>query len=121
MNSICDLLKGYLPEIEMRMRPQLDSVVMGSIVRTQLPQSWYFITEQEEASFIVDREGNANASPGKPGDPDVTIEWKHEYLISVLSTRTLDGIPNGEGPKVTTHTMRGRIGYSMMRKYLRFP
>lgn len=69
----------------------------------------------------MDREGTAKASSGRVGEPDVTIEWSHEYLSSVLRTRTLEGIPPGEAPKVTTLTMKGKIGYSMMRKYLRFP
>ena len=121
MTRIFDLLKGYCPEIEMRMRPQLDSAIRGSIVRGQLPQVWHFITEQETASFTVDRNGNAKAQEGNVGSPDVIVEWNHECLLSVLRSRTLEGIPPGEGPKVTTHTMRGRIGYSMIRKYLRFP
>jgi len=105
----------------MRMRSQLDSIIRGSIVRSQLPQVWHFKTELEEASFTVDREGNAKALLGNVGSPDVTVEWKHEYLLSVLSSRTLEGIPAGEAPKITTYTRRGKIGYSMMRKHLRFP
>lgn len=121
MTSILGLLKGYCSEIEMRMRLQLDSVIRGHIVRTQLPQVWHFVTEQEDASFLVDDKGNAEVSPGKVGSPDVTIEWKYDYLQSVLRTRTLEGIPDGEAPKITTHSMKGKIGYMMMRKHLRFP
>lgn len=121
MTSIRDILEDYRIELEMRMRPQLDSMIRGSIVRAQLPQVWHFVTELEETSFIFDKQGNTKVSPGKAPDPDVTVEWKHEYLSSILLTRTLEGIPPGEEPKITVHSVKGRIGYAMMRKHLRFP
>lgn len=121
MTTIRELLEGYRPEIEMRMQSQLEAMVRGSIVRTQLPQVIGFRTEREQASFKVDEAGNAKIYTELLPDPDVLIEWKHDYLVSVLRTRTLEGIPEGEAPRIILNTMRGRIGYSMLRRYLNFP
>ena len=121
MTSIFDALDGYRLEIQMRMQSQLEAKVRGSIVKSQLPQVLGFKTEKEEASFKVDQKGVARVYPKLLQNPDVLIEWKHEYLLSVLGTRSLKGIPEGEAPKITINTMRGRIGYTMLRRYLKFP
>ena len=105
----------------MKMQSQLDVIIRGSIVRTQLPIILGFTSEKEEVSFKIDRDGRAKVYPALLPDADVLIEWKHDYLVSVLRTRTLEGIPEGEAPRVILNTMRGRIGYSMLRRYLNFP
>ncbi len=120
MSLLRDLLTKYSVEIEMRMKLQLDAVVRGSLVRSQLPQSWNFKTEEENASFTVSKEGKASIHEGLVSDPDVTIEWKNDFLCAVLKNRSVEGIPPGEEPVVTVHTMRGRIGYAMIRRSLGF-
>lgn len=120
MSLLRDLLAKYSVEIEMRMRLQLDAVVRGSLVRSQLPQSWNFKTEQENAFFSMSKDGKASIEEGLVSDPDVTIEWKHDFLCAVLKNRSIEGIPPGEEPIVTVHTMRGRIGYAMIRRSLGF-
>ena len=121
MESILDLLNGYCTEISMRMRLQLRTIVRGSLVRTNLPQAWNFKTEAEEAYFLIDKDANASARAGRADDPDLTIEWKHDLLASVLRNRNLDGIPAGEEPKVVINSVKGRIGYAMIRRHLGFP
>ena len=121
MDSIRDLLDGYCTEITMRMRLQLQTIVRGSLVRANLPQTWNFKTEAEEAYFVIDKDANASACVGRASNPDLTIEWKHDFLASVLKNRTLDGIPAGEEPKIVINSIRGRIGYAMIRRHLGFP
>jgi len=120
MSVLRDLLAKYSVEIEMRMRLQLDAFVRGSLVRAQLPQSWNFKTEQETASFSVSKDGKTSIDDGQVPEPDVTIEWKHDFLCVVLKNRSIEGIPPGEEPVVTVHTMKGRIGYAMIRRSLGF-
>ena len=64
MSLLRDLLVKYSIEIEMRMRLQLDAVVRGSLVRSQLPQSWNFKTEQEAAFFSVSKDGKTSVDEG---------------------------------------------------------
>jgi hypothetical protein len=120
MSVLRDLLSKYSVEIEMRMRLQLDAFVRGSLVRAQLPQKWNFKTEQEAAFFSVSKEGKTSIDDGQIPDPDVTVEWKHDLLCAVLKNRSLEGIPPGEEPMVTVHTVKGRIGYAMIRRSLGF-
>jgi hypothetical protein len=120
MSVLRDLLSKYSVEIEMRMRLQLDAIVRGSLVRSQLPQSWNFKTEEETASFTISKDGKASIREGLVNDPDVTIEWKHALLCAVLKGRSLEGIPPGEEPMVTVHSTKGRIGYTMIRRFLGF-
>ncbi len=120
MSSLVELLSGYATEVEMRMRLQLDAYIRGSLVRSQLPQHWNFITEKERAFFSVDKTGKATVGNGSLPDPDVTIEWKHDLLCSVLERRSIEGLLPGEEPKVTIHTRGGKIGYAMIRRSLGF-
>jgi hypothetical protein len=120
MSLLRDLLSRYSVEIEMRMKLQLDAIVRGSLVRSQLPQSWNFKTEQEAAFFSVSKDGKTSIGDGLVPNPDVTIEWKHDFLCTVLKNRSIEGIPPGEEPVVTVHTMKGRIGYAMIRRSLGF-
>jgi len=120
MSLLRDLLSRYSVEIEMRTRLQLEMIIRGSLVRSQLPQRWNFKTEQETAFFSVSKDGKTSIDDGQAADPDVTIEWKHEFLCAVLKNRSIEGIPPGEEPVVTVHTIRGRIGYAMIRRSLGF-
>ena len=120
MSLLRDLLFKYSVEIEMKMRLQIEPIVRGSLVRSQLPQTWNFKTEQETAYFSVSKEGKTSIDDGQVPDPDVTIEWKHDFLCAVLKNRSIEGIPPGEEPMVTVHTLKGRIGYAMIRRSLGF-
>lgn len=118
MSCIRGLLSNYCLEVERKLKPHLDGMTKGALIRTKLPQSWNFKTEEDEVLFNVDKQGNTSVSSGQTTNPDVTIEWKHDYLSSVLRKRSIEGIPPGEEPEVIIHTSKGQIGYNMIRKHI---
>ncbi len=120
MSDLRDLLSKLATEVEIKMRRQLETLVQGSIVRSQLPQKWNFKTEKESIIFSIDKKGATSVEVGEATDPDVTIEWKHDLLLSVVEHRSLEGIPAGAEPNVNVSTRKGKIGYTMIRKSLGF-
>lgn len=118
MSCIQELLSKYSREVERKLRPHLGGAVRGALIRTQLPQNWNFKTEEEELIFNVNMQGVASIKPGQSPDPDVTIEWIHDYLRTVLEKRSAEGLPPGEEPRIVFHSSKGQVGFNMVRKHL---
>lgn len=116
--EVKSLLEDYRPEIEEKIKPHLDGL-RGVIVKTRLPQVWSFRTEQESVSIFIDKDGKTKVKAGESQAPDVTIEWKQDFLCSVLSKKSAKDIPSGERPDITIHSPKGHDGYSIVRRYLR--
>ena len=118
MNSIGELLRGLCPEVEEGLRPHLENWIEGAVIRSGLPQNWVFKTERETVTFHVSNEGKAQVTVGGAKNPDVTIQWNHDYLVSVLTNRSSVGIPQGPMPGINKHTTKGVIGFDLLRKHL---
>jgi len=87
------------------------------MLRTYLPQTWVFVTEDGTASLHVDRAGVVTVAPGPLPSPDVTVEVGHDRLKEALRTRRKDAVPPGP-LKVTPHTAKGRTAFAYLRDRL---
>lgn len=117
MRSIMSLLDGVCAEIESQLRPGLNGTQRFLIVGF-LPQTWVFETENQVVSLVVDRHGNVFTQAMNRGDRDVTIQWKHEYLASVLMTRSTACVPHDELPTIIFHTEKGRTAFEFLKNRL---
>ena len=114
MSCIQGLLGSLSHEIESQLKPNLRGI-RGMFVQAYLPQTWVFETETETATFVVDARGNAHAEAGAKPDRDVTIRWKHDFLASVLKTRSHASVPGGIRPIFMFHTPKGRRAFDFLR------
>ena len=114
MSCIQGLLGSLSHEIESQLKPALRGLG-GLIVRGYLPQAWVFETEAEIATLMVDAQGNVSTQPSAPLHRDVTIRWKHDFLSSVLRTRSRASVPGGIRPVVMFHTPKGRRAFNYLR------
>jgi len=117
MNCIMSLLDGVCAEIESQLRPRFNGAQRSLIVQF-LPQIWVFETEDQVVSLVVDRQGNVFTQAINRGDKDVTVRWKHEYLASVLKTRSTAYVPHGELPTIIFHTEKGRAAFEFLKQRL---
>lgn len=115
MSCIQGILSSICPEVENEVKQALRGFIKGPIVRGYLPQSWVLRTEKETVTFSVDSMGNARALNGTPPNPDVIIDWKHDYAAIALRNRSKVGIPPGEQPRVTFLTKEGRTAFGFLR------
>jgi hypothetical protein len=100
------------PEIQSRLRG-----FFGGMLRSYLPQTWVFETEDGTASLAVDRAGTVTVSPGALPSPDVTVQVGHDRLKAALRTRRKDAVPSGP-LTVTPHTAKGRTAFAYLRDRL---
>jgi hypothetical protein len=119
MSCIKGLLGNLCPEVEAGLEPHLKDFFEGLVIRAGLPQNWVFKTEKDIVTLHVSKEGKARVRDGGVENPDVIIEWSHDNLASVLTTRSSGGIPPGEAPNYTARTAKGQIGFNLLKKYLR--
>ncbi len=117
MSSIISLLDGVCPEIESQLKPRLSGLQRFLIIQF-LPQTWVFETENQVVSLVVDQQGSAFTQAMNRGGRDVTIRWKHDYLASVLKTRSIAHVPQGESPTIIFHSLKGRTAFDFLRKRL---
>ena len=115
MSCIQGLLASICPEIERQLRPNLRGI-KGLLVRGYLPQTWVFETESETVTLLVDSQGAVSTQPSAPLHRDVTIRWKHDFLSSVLRTRSRASVPGGIRPVVMFHTPKGRRAFNFLKK-----
>src|SRR4030042_3325268 len=114
MISIESLLRSIGPEIESQVKRDIRGPT-SLIFQSFFPQVWAFKTEQETVTLIVDINGDVVVFPGCDEDCDVMIEWKHDYLASLLAARSRDGIPGVSMPSVNADTVRGREAYQYLK------
>jgi len=114
MSCISGLLTTICPEIEQYLKPNLRGI-QGLVIAGFLPQVWTFESEHETVSLVVGREGNAFVQVGGRADRDVTVRLSHDYLASVLRTRSAASIPAGVRPVVMFHTAKGRSAFNYLR------
>jgi len=117
MSCIESLLKGICPEIEARVKPNLNGLA-GFIIQGYLPQVWRFETEKEKVTLVVDSKGGAFVTMSIPSQVDVTVRWKHDLLATALRTRSREFIPPNEAPEVLLHTGKGKSAYGYLRQRL---
>jgi len=115
MDRLHQLLTGLCEEIEKQVKPNLRGL-MSLIVRGYLPQVWVFETEYGACTLFLDTEGNARVFPGTDQDRDVTIQWKHDSLASVLESRSRSSLSDGDYPDVFVHTEKGRAAFNYLKK-----
>ena len=99
------------------MEPQIRSQLggfLGGIVRAYLPQTWVFKTEKEVVSYTVDRTGAVSVTSGVAKDPDVTIEARHDHLVTLLQRRSRAGASPGS-VVATPHTPKGKTAFDYLR------
>lgn len=114
MDSIANLLDSLCPEIESQLKPSLRGI-RGIFVQAYLPQAWVFETETGTATFVVDVLGNAHAEAGARSGRDITIHWKHDFLVTVLRTSNRASVPGGIRPSIVFHTPKGRRAFTFLR------
>jgi hypothetical protein len=116
MSCVVELLgkvgRDVQPELQSRLRG-----FFGGMVRTYLPQTWVFVTEDGTASLHVDRAGAVTVTSGALPSPDVTVEIGHDRLKAALLTRRKEAVPPGP-LTVTPHTSKGRTAFSYLRDRL---
>jgi hypothetical protein len=100
------------PEVQSRL-----SGFFGGLLRTYLPQTWVFVTEDGTASLLVDRAGAVSVTAGALPSPDVTVEVGHDRLRAALLTRRKDAGPPGP-LTVIPHTAKGRTAFAYLRDRL---
>ena len=97
MTCIVGLLAQLSPTIEAHLKPNLKGI-SGFLIRSYLPQVWVFDTGTENASLVVDNNGNVHASSGGVQPTDVLITTTHDSLSSALEAanglRSRDSVGN---------------------------
>jgi L-aminopeptidase/D-esterase-like protein len=88
--------------------------MFGPMIRSYLPQTWVFTTEEGSASLTVDTDGRANATAGILPKANVTVETTHARLEAALRTRRKEAVPAGP-LTVTPHTEKGRTAFGLLR------
>jgi hypothetical protein len=119
VSDISTLLeKTVVPKIRTELRPHLEGL-FGGVVRSFLPQTWWFSTESGDGTLVVDQSGAGKVYDGKIGHPDVSITWTdHEFFVA-LTTGDREGLPaKRTAPKIQVHTPKGKVGYEQLRKRL---
>lgn len=114
MDRLHQLLTGLCEEIEKQLKPNL-SGPKGLLVNGYLPQTWVFETERGACTVFLDAEGNARVLPATDQDRDVTIQWKHDSLVSVLESRSRSSVSGGDYPNVFVQTEKGRAAFNYLR------
>jgi hypothetical protein len=120
VSCIESLLGPVCYEIEAELKPALANFLKGMIVRGYLPQTWVFETENEANTLTVDTSGNAAVFSGAAGPRDVTINWSHDFLSTVLRTRSQASVPYGQHPRITCHTQKGQTAFNFLKKRFGF-
>jgi hypothetical protein len=119
VNDLAQLLSTVVaPRAQEALRPYL-SGPFGGIVRSYLPQTWWFQSPEATATLIVASSGALTVHEGLQGEPDVTIGWTLEAFLAVLGTGDRRRLPQGSpDPKVTTPTAKGRTAFEQLRRRL---
>lgn len=115
MERVGQLLTGLCEEIERQVKPNLRGL-KGLLILGFLPQTWVFETEYGACTVFLDTEGNARVFPGADRDRDVTIQWKHDSLASVLELGSRNAVSEGDYPNVFVHTEKGRAAFNYLKK-----
>ena len=117
MPTAADVLGQIARQVEEMLEVRLKGLG-GAVVRTQLPQTWSFRLGQEEFTFVVDRWGKIQTTPGFLPTADVKVETTLERLMATLHSGT-----KGETPPatmgITFGSPRGRRAYFYVRKQLK--
>ena len=115
MDRVHHLLAELCEDIEKQIKPALRGAI-SILISGYLPQNWVFETDRGSCTLFLDTEGNARVFPGPDKNPDVTIKWNCDSLVSVLKTRSRDSISPGNYPDVFIHTEKGRAAFNYLRK-----
>jgi hypothetical protein len=110
-------LEGLLRDAGRQFEPEIQSRLtgfLGSIVRSYLPQTWVFQTDDGTVSLVVDTDGKVSVVGGAALHPDVTVEIPHDRLVAALRTRKRESVPPGP-LTVTPHTAKGRTAFDYLR------
>jgi hypothetical protein len=113
MSCIEGLLRDTGRQVEPEVQKQLKGL-FGGIVRSYLPQTWVFDTDDGTASMIVDKAGTVSVVAGAAPHPDVTVKIPHDRLAAALRTRDRSKVPPGP-IEVTPHTGKGRTAFDYLR------
>lgn len=116
MTSTAGTLTEAAPSLEAEVKTRLGGF-LGGIVRSYLPQTWVFRTEQDAASLVVDPSGRVTVAPSALPSPDVTVELPHGELARLLASRGKGSPPEGK-VRVEAHTPKGRTAFDYLRSRL---
>lgn len=117
MESIVRLLGDLCPEIELFLRKEANDLV-DTLGERYLPQYWVFQTEVETATLMIDRQGKASAHQGGIPQPDVTVRWRHDLLMTVIRTRSRASVPDGFYPAVQKRPPKGQAVFNLLREQI---
>jgi len=113
-------IEALLGKVGRDVQPEVQSRLggfFGGMLRSYLPQTWVFVTEDGTASLHVDRAGVVTVASGVLPSPDVTVQVGHDRLKAALLTRRKDAVPPGP-LTVTPHTAKGRTAFAYLRDRL---
>ncbi|MGA8542979.1 MAG: hypothetical protein WB947_05525 [Thermoplasmata archaeon] len=113
MSCIEGLLRDTGKQVEPEVQKQLRGL-FGGIVRSYLPQTWVFETDDGVASMVVDKSGAVSVTAGAAPHPDVTVKIPHDRLAVALKTRDKAKVPPGP-LTVTPHTSKGKTAFDYLR------
>jgi hypothetical protein len=119
LNRIADLLaRTVAPRVQEELQHHLRGL-FGVIVRGYLPQTWWFSTENGQATLHVAKDGVTQVNDGKSGKPDVSIGWTEAAFLIALTTGDRSKLPlDTPAPRVRVHSSKGRAAYGQLRKRL---
>ena len=120
MTCIVGLLTQLGPTIEAQLKPSLRGI-SGFLIRSYLPQVWVFDTGTENASLVVDSQGNVHVSSGTAQPTDVLIAIAHDSLSSALEAanglRSRDSVVMSPvSPQF--YTSKGQTAFNFLRSRL---
>jgi len=117
MQPLRELLQTLCHEVECQVKPALCGLLTGPIIRNNLPQSWLFKTENEEAIFHVDTQGNAIVQTERVSEIDVSIAMRHADLEQMIKVRQQ---PSGANPAVRLVTQKGQNAFNLLKQRFGF-
>lgn len=110
---------GISAQVSARLQQELGKFLVGAVVRSHLPQVWWFTSESGSATFHVDQNGVANVYDGQGWSPDVSISWTDAAFYAALALRDRTKIPAEAGlPDIQIHTSKGGRAFGQVRTQL---
>ena len=106
-----------MTEGEEELRKTLRSQSLGGSVRSYLPQTWVFTTEQESLTVHADNEGRIWVSDGLAPVRDGAVAIRHDLLAE--SIRTGEAPPPGS-LVVNFYTDKGRAAFEHLASFFGF-
>jgi hypothetical protein len=96
------------PLVQARLQPELNKFIIGGLIRSRLPQTWWLVSSSGSGTLYVDQNGNASAHDGQAGTPDGVITWTDQAFYTAIVLQDRSKIPPQDGqPNVDIRTRKG--------------